>query len=357
MSILSDQITLSIAETPDAIGLTGPQPSSPPAGLSPDGVQSGLFVYCTEAYTIYFRDAGGTWSEFATMDPATESGNALQKNGETYAWGDYTAVYFRVLDASTEITCYAREGSIVVDATPANRDDNAVSLVQTGTPDIPVGAGSAIGPQGPAGPQGPQGPQGPAGPAGADGAQGPQGPQGPAGPGGGGGAVLQVVHVDFTGAMASNSTAWTDVTDGSDIMQASITPTSATSKIIVQVSANIAVKDNYAAVFQVWNGSEAVGGGVHPAGYNGTDTYNASSMPRDVGVLFSIFNTTNTYHNKGYAAMVEDSPNTTDEVTYTFRGRAAHTSSTFYVNRNTRDQHRLEDSYLGSSITIYEIAE
>ena len=170
-----------------------------------------------------------------------------------------------------------------------------------------------------------------------------------------GGKVLQVVHVPFTGAMSSSSTSWVNVTDGNTTMQASITPTASTSKILVQVSANIAVKQNYAAVFQLWNGSTAVDGGVHPAGYNGTDTYNNSSMPRDVGVLFSIFNTTNTYHNKGYAAMLEDAPNTTSQVTYTFRGRAAHASSTFYVNRNTRDQHRLEDSYLGSGITLIEI--
>ena len=170
-----------------------------------------------------------------------------------------------------------------------------------------------------------------------------------------GGKVLQVVHVPFTGAMSSSSTSWVNVTDGNTTMQASITPTASTSKILVQVSANIAVKQNYAAVFQLWNGSAAVDGGVHPAGYNGTDTYNASSLPRDVGVLFSIFNTTNTYHNKGYAAMLEDAPNTTSQVTYTFRGRAAHASSTFYVNRNTRDQHRLEDSYLGSGITLIEI--
>ena len=171
------------------------------------------------------------------------------------------------------------------------------------------------------------------------------------------GKILQVVHASFTGSMSATSTSWTNVTDGETVMQASITPTADTSKIIIQVSANIAVKQNYAAVFQLWDGSAVVGGGVHPAGYNGTDTYNASSLPRDVGVLFSIFNTTNTYHNKGYAAMVEDSPSTTSEVTYTFRGRSAHSSATFYVNRNTRDQHRLEDSLLGSTITLYEIGE
>jgi hypothetical protein len=169
------------------------------------------------------------------------------------------------------------------------------------------------------------------------------------------GKVLQVVHVSFTGSMSATSTSWTNVTDGTAIMQASITPSADSSKIVVQVSANIAVKQNYAAVFQLWDGSAAVGGGVHPSGYNGTDTYNASAQPRDVGVLFSIFNTTNTYHNKGYAAMVEDSPSTTNQVTYTFRGRSAHSSATFYVNRNTRNQHRLEDSLLGSSITLYEI--
>ena len=176
--------------------------------------------------------------------------------------------------------------------------------------------------------------------------------------GGGGGSTgkgLQVVHVSFTGSMSATSTSWTNVTDGTAIMQASITPSADSSKIVVQVSANIAVKSGYAAVFQLWDGSAAVGGGIHPAGYNGTDTYNASALPRDVGVLFSIFNTTNTYHNKGYAAMVEDSPNTTNQVTYTFRGRSTHSSATFYVNRNTRDQHRLEDSLLGSSITLYEI--
>ena len=348
MSILSDQIALSIAETPDAIGLTGPQPSSPPAGLSPNGVQSGLFVYCTEAYTIYFRDAGGTWSEFATMDPATESGSALQKNGETYAWGDYTAAYFKVYDASTQITCYAREGSIIVDATPANRDDNAVSLVQSGTPDIPVGAGSAIGPQGPAGPQGPQGPAGPAGADGAQGPQGPQGPAGPAGPGGGGGAVLQVVHADFAGLMSSNSQSFVDITDGSTTLQASITPSADSSKILIQVTLNAQTQRNYSVVFQLWNGSEAVGGGVAPGGASG----------RQDGILFQHWNydfDPQMYSPLSFSAVVEDSPSTTSQVTYTMRG-ASGTPGTFYVNQNLfTPADTFNQSYVVSSITLYEI--
>ncbi|MEO7329974.1 MAG: hypothetical protein ABI193_15470, partial [Minicystis sp.] len=115
----------------------------------------------------------------------------------------------------------------------------------------PTGLQGAQGPAGVAGPIGPQGPIGPAGATGAtgatgltgatgpSGANGATGPQGPAGPGGGSGsgAVAQVVTVTDTGTYGPlNATVFSEV---SQAWRATITPTSASSKLLITASFSI----------------------------------------------------------------------------------------------------------------------
>jgi hypothetical protein len=98
--------------------------------------------------------------------------------------------------------------------------------------------GQIVGPQGPQGATGPQGVTGPSGPTGPQGVTGPQGPQGVTGPQGiqgatgpqGLGKIVQVVHGTSTAPVSSNSLQGTkqDTT-----LSATITPTSASNKILV----------------------------------------------------------------------------------------------------------------------------
>ena len=162
------------------------------------------------------------------------------------------------------------------------------------------------------------------------------------------GKVLQVVHTSFTGLMSSNSTSFVDITDGSTTLQASITPSADSSKILIQVSLNAQAQKDRSVVFQLWNGSEAVGGGVAPDGATG----------RQDGILFQHWNFNfdpQMYSPLSFSAVVEDSPNTTSEVTYTMRG-AAGTPGTFYINQNIyTPSDAFNQSYVVSSITLYEI--
>ena len=108
-----------------------------------------------------------------------------------------------------------------------------------------TGITGSTGPTGPGGPTGPVGATGPTGGQGATGVTGPTGPGGPTGPTGPMGAtgvqatisranmpagtVLQVVSTTKTSSFSTTSTSFVDVTG----LSVSITPTSATSKILI----------------------------------------------------------------------------------------------------------------------------
>jgi hypothetical protein len=163
------------------------------------------------------------------------------------------------------------------------------------------------------------------------------------------GKILQTVHVPFTGLMSSNSQSFVNITDGSTTLQASITPSANSSKILIQVALNAQVQKDSSMVFHLWNGSSTVGGGVAPGGASG----------RQAGILFQHWNydfNPQMYSPLSFSTVVEDSPNTTSQVTYTVRGASGTGAGTFYINQNIYSPlDRLEHSYVVSSITLYEI--
>ena len=162
------------------------------------------------------------------------------------------------------------------------------------------------------------------------------------------GKVLQVVHLAFTGAMASNSTSWTNVTDGDATMQANITPSADSSKVLIQLSVCTSPKYNSNTFFRLYDGSNAVSGGKAKAN-------NAS---QEDGVLI-INSSVSTPH--GFAPLITnsfsimDSPSTTSELTYTVQTKVQLSSHQVTINRNTRDGNYVQDSRGFSSITLYEI--
>lgn len=164
-------------------------------------------------------------------------------------------------------------------------------------PEGPVGAdgpAGAVGPEGAQGPEGPQGPRGPQGIAGVqgldglpglDGVDGAVGPQGPAGQPGG--AILQVAYADSAAVVTGTAPIPFDDSipqqfEGSEFLTVSITPRSATSSLLVELSACFSESENHSnqligALFRDIDGDALVAGWgnltFHNSGYGGANNY------------------------------------------------------------------------------------
>ena len=156
MSTLTE--TLHATAASQGVGLAA-DPAVGEAGILRGSVDdTGFYVYAQKAYTVFLKDAGGTWNEIATIDPESETGSPGERYGETFAWGDNTAVYFKIAE-NHPLQVYARQGALVIDSTPQDKTDDSSSVIQPGAAASAVeGADGAPGPAGPAGPQGPAGP-------------------------------------------------------------------------------------------------------------------------------------------------------------------------------------------------------
>ena len=155
----------------------------------------------------------------------------------------------------------------------------------------------------------------------------------------GAGAVLQVVSTTKTDTFSTSSTSYTDLTG----MSVSITPTSASSKILINVD-------------------------VHGVGDTGTQLYieilrtsdnNSVCIGDTAGtrVRSSIgsgyFLQTNDCRHQGINFL--DSPNTTSTFNYKLRTRTQG-SGTVYINRAVGDDANTTSGRFPSTITVMEIA-
>ena len=117
-------------------------------------------------------------------------------------------------------------------------------------PPGPAGADGAPGTDGAVGPEGPQGPQGELGPQGETGPQGPQGDPGPQGEPGAPGFV-QVVHAQTNEFITGNTPIpWDDTppqqTEGIEVLEVTITPTDADSRLFIQATVHAVEQANNA---------------------------------------------------------------------------------------------------------------
>tara|TARA_Y100001963_G_scaffold58156_1_gene81406 strand:+ start:4057 stop:4731 length:675 start_codon:yes stop_codon:yes gene_type:complete len=166
--------------------------------------------------------------------------------------------------------------------------------------------------------------------------------------GGGGGKVLQVVHTAFTGHFTTASTSYVDVAAGGSTLEATITPSAATSTIIIQVNLNLAQTNGGASFFRVFDGTAAVSGGVK-------DAAQANQESGNFYVMASVSSPHGYDPQFGYTAILKDSPNTTGAVTYTVEAKVLQAVDPVFVNRNSRNGNYAQDSPGVSTITIYEI--
>jgi hypothetical protein len=157
------------------------------------------------------------------------------------------------------------------------------------------------------------------------------------------GAVLQVVQTVKSDTFSASPAqgVFTDITG----LSVSITPTSATSKILVFI--DVAVASSNVSTGQ---GNVRLVRGSTPIYIGdaaGSRAQSIMSWPYIADPIYNMFR---------YSGVYLDSPATTSSTTYKYQIAGQSSSYTVYVNRNSNDQNRWEDPRVASSITVMEIA-
>ena len=146
----------------------------------------------------------------------------------------------------------------------------------------------------------------------------------------------QVVSTTKTDTFTSTSTTYTDITG----LSVSITPTSASSKVLVfyyvNGSGDPSVKD---AMVQLLRDSTAIGNGAAAGSRSvGSALLNSSTA--------GIFNVSTIYL---------DSPATTSATTYKIQGKLTSGVASFYINRSKADTDTVDFARVSSGITVIEV--
>jgi hypothetical protein len=222
-------------------------------------------------------------------------------------------------------------------------------------PNGATGITGSTGPTGPGGPTGPVGATGLTGGQGATGVTGPTGPGGPTGPTGpmgatgvtGTGAVKQVVQTVKTNVFSTTNTSFVDITG----LSASITPTSATSKILVQIAINLGgTNGTYHCYLRLMKNGSVVTGALGDSGQGGGGSAPDGGKGNGTCIVHKNINDS---RDMDVAAMnYLDSPATTSTLTYNMQ--IAVQLNTFYVNRGGSSD--VWNSSGISTITLMEIA-
>tara|TARA_R110000772_G_scaffold134397_1_gene242911 strand:+ start:603 stop:1169 length:567 start_codon:yes stop_codon:yes gene_type:complete len=158
------------------------------------------------------------------------------------------------------------------------------------------------------------------------------------------GSVLQVVSTtktDVTSFVSANTNAYVDITG----MSVTITPTSATSKILVMYTANVSNSTTATVHVRLLRNSTSIGqGGAEGSRLGDSTVFRPADTPYsfDMGLLSSSF---------------LDSPNTTSATTYKLAGTLGSSyNGSFYLNRVSLDSDGSFAGRTASSITVMEIA-
>lgn len=158
----------------------------------------------------------------------------------------------------------------------------------------------------------------------------------------GAGGILQVVQAVQTNTTSTTSLSWVDVTG----MSVTITPSSATSKILVIPDAMLGCDGGLGVNYQL------------RLQRNGTNIYtptNNGNRPQAIFEIESSVSTAYDYQFFDSMRMYLDSPNTTSAVTYKLQW-ICFNGGTVYLNRNHVDSDNASQIRTASSITVMEIA-
>ena len=150
------------------------------------------------------------------------------------------------------------------------------------------------------------------------------------------GKILQTVQTVKTDTTSTSSTTMTDCSG----MSVTITPSSASNKILVTVVANIGANSGYRAMMQILRGSTAIGIGTD---VGSRQACGMSTRYADVGYT----------HNAVQTFL--DSPNTTSATTYKLQWRNE-ASNNMYLNRSYGDTNNSTYQRTVSMIMVQEVA-
>ena len=152
------------------------------------------------------------------------------------------------------------------------------------------------------------------------------------------GSVLQVVSTTKTDTFSTTSSSFTDITG----LSVSITPTSATSKILVTYTGTVGtLTGQYSVGFQLVRGSTAI--------YLG-DASSARTRASSWG-----FSESSVYWQTSFNGIFLDSPETTSATTYKLQMISPY-GVTSYLGRNQNDSDATGYSRVPATITVMEIA-
>jgi hypothetical protein len=155
------------------------------------------------------------------------------------------------------------------------------------------------------------------------------------------GAVLQVVSVNKTDAFSTSSQSFVDITG----LSATITPTSTSSKILVDIDYKGYVKGH--GGIRLVRGSTPIYIGTSGTG----NQHNVSMQMAGGGTL------TTEYGLQQTTLKTLDSPSTASSVTYKVQGAVPHSAEYIvYCNRIHHNENQGFIGYGASSITLTEIA-
>ena len=150
------------------------------------------------------------------------------------------------------------------------------------------------------------------------------------------GKILQVVSTTKTDTFSTASSSFVDITG----LSVSITPTSASSKILVMAHITAGVNANSGYNLLLRDSTIILQGDA------------ASSRPR---ISVAVMNTS-TYEMQTTPVVFLDSPSTTSSITYKLQGRA-NAGATYYVNRGNGDRDTAAYDGRGTStITVMEVS-
>jgi hypothetical protein len=151
-----------------------------------------------------------------------------------------------------------------------------------------------------------------------------------------GARIGQVVSTAKTDSFSSSATAYTDITG----LSVSITPTLATSKVLVLVSFQATLSGDISGNYRLVRDSTAIFIG---------DT--AGSRTR--ATSYNYVNTLGGYQFGTFSPIFLDSPATTSATTYKVQGFV--NTGTFYVNRGSTDADNVFNTRSAASITVMEV--
>ena len=158
------------------------------------------------------------------------------------------------------------------------------------------------------------------------------------------GHVIQVKSVTMTDSQAFAGTAFTDITDGSNPLTISITPSASTSKFLLMMNVSASADNGSSRFgFRFLRDSTAVGIG---------DTQGSR-----ISVSVAGIGSSSNAQDKTLAFTHLDSPSTSSAITYKVQGTVEQSGSNLIINRSSTNANSNTVYRTASSFTVMEIAQ